>query len=282
MYVLVELAADPIVIFGVPRSGTTYLERILNSHPEVFISHETRIFGWLYNAIEVLPGDDRLLLSHREAFLARLRDVLPELIRDVYGELAPQARWWGDKNPFSAASFNAGSLALVADLFPGSRFIHIIRDGRDVVASLIAIDNEDTRSASLEGLHHVWIDLVDRGVAFGREIGPERYLELRYEDLIADDATVASNVLRFLEIDPDPAVEAFCRQQSQNRDPFSAPTRDISEGVATSNWSSVLTAQQQERSLAMLGPHLVRYGYETERSLAELTANLRQNAGRAG
>jgi len=36
-----ELAPDPIIVYGAPRSGTTYLEQILNAHPAIFISHET-------------------------------------------------------------------------------------------------------------------------------------------------------------------------------------------------------------------------------------------------
>jgi hypothetical protein len=51
---------DPIVVFGAPRSGTTYLEQILNAHPAVFISHETRVFAWLHHAL-VLTQDHRLL-----------------------------------------------------------------------------------------------------------------------------------------------------------------------------------------------------------------------------
>ena len=36
-----ELASDPIIVYGAPRSGTTYLQRLLSSHPDVYISDET-------------------------------------------------------------------------------------------------------------------------------------------------------------------------------------------------------------------------------------------------
>ena len=128
-----ELAPDPIVVFGAPRSGTTYLEEILNAHPEVFISHETRVFAWLNRSL-ALTQDHLLVANDREAFVEYLRGVFPHVIRDFYRQRAPDVRYWGDKNPHYTDPRAAGSLNMVAELFPGSLFIHIIRDGRDVVS----------------------------------------------------------------------------------------------------------------------------------------------------
>src|SRR5512145_363671 len=70
-----ELAPDPIVVYGSPRSGTSYLQQILNSHPEVCITHETRVFEWLYQAV-ALADDDRFVYNHRREFAAHLRTFL--------------------------------------------------------------------------------------------------------------------------------------------------------------------------------------------------------------
>jgi hypothetical protein len=262
---------DPIIVYGAPRSGTTYLEQILNAHPEFFISHETRIFGWLNQAVAVLPNDDRFVLNERRAFVERLRAELPPVIRAFYRNLAPEVRYWGDKNPHYAARYNAGSLDVVAELFPRSRFVHIVRDGRDVVSSLLRKRDEDGRPwvKNFEQAHQVWTVHVENGSSFGRKLPSNRYFEIRYEDLVADDVAMARELFGFLGLELHPAVEGFCRDQRDYRTPFMGPTRDLSKGVAGSDWETVLNRDQQRRSLELLGPQLVHYGYETELSLAK-------------
>jgi hypothetical protein len=264
------LAPDPIVVYGAPRSGTTYLERILNSHPAVFISHESRVFAWLYKALEVLPEDDLLVLSHREAFVDYLRTVFPGMIRDFYGDLAPEVRYWGDKNPHYADYRVRGCLEMIAELYPGSRFIHIIRDGRDVVTSLLRKKTDGRAWATFEEAHATWKWSVDLGRKFGQQLSDNRYFELRYEDLVDDDAGVAKEIFGFLAIDFDPAVEAFCLGQQAKRTPFKDPTRDWKKGVTESEWAATFSPEEQAQSLELIGQDLVWYGYETEKSLAQL------------
>jgi hypothetical protein len=237
----------------------------------VFLSHETCVFGWLYNAVEILPQDYRLVVTHHDVFVEHIRKVLPELVRDFYRGLSPNTRYWGDKNShYVGESGNVGTLQLVADVFPRSRFIHIIRDGRDVVSSMVQRPEEGKELLPFDNAHSTWAKIVDHGADFGRALPPNRYLELRYEDLIADDVATAKEIFRFLNLDLDPAVEAFCRKQQQERMPFSRPTRDLEQGAATSEWSTIFTPEEQVRSLELFGEQLVRYGYETEGSLAEL------------
>jgi sulfotransferase family protein len=266
-----ELERDPIVVYGAPRSGTTYLEQVLNSHPEVFISHETRVFAWLHHAMK-LTQDHRLVANQQEPFVEHLRSVFPEVMRDFYRQLAPPgARHWGDKNPHYADPFNHGTLDLVAELFPASRFIHIIRDGRDVVSSLTRKRwKEDKPWVTFEEAHFTWKKHVRFGRTFGESLPPTRYFELRYEDLIANDAAVAGEIFGFLGIDLDPAVEEFCRAQQASRTPFKDPMRDFGNGISASDWPRIFSLEEQARSLELIGRPLVRYGYETEESLAEL------------
>lgn len=262
--------ADPIIVYGAPRSGTTYLEQLLNSHPDVFVSHETRIFAWLHHAL-ALTQDERLIANEREAVVEHLRVAFPQVIRDLYRKLAPGARYWGDKNPHYAAPYNDGCLPLIDELFPHSRFIHIIRDGREVATSLTQKRTDNGYPwVGFEEAHRVWRRHVRLGKAFGRALPANRYYELRYEDLVANDTAQAREVFSFLGIDFHPAVEAFCQRQEAERTPFMGPTRDLRRGVATSNWKTIFSLEEQLRSLDLIGRALVRYGYETKESLAEL------------
>jgi hypothetical protein len=259
---------SPIIIYGAPRSGTTYLNKILNRHPEVFISEEARIFLWLHESLQVLPRNNELVWTHRKEFVAHLRGAFPPLIRDFYRALHPHARYWGDKYPHYASEQHAGCLDLIVALFPQTRFIHIIRDGRDVVASLLRKRHPDGRPwVDFEGAHRKWTTDVERGCAFGRSLPPARYFELRYEELIRDDEALARRLFEHLGIEIHDLVVNFCREQQRVRTPFCEPTRDLRAGVGGSDWQQVLDPRQQLRSLELLGSHLMSYGYETSASL---------------
>jgi hypothetical protein len=262
---------SPIIIFGAPRSGTTYVNRILNEHPEIFITHETRLFAWVHQSLNVLPHDDQVVLNHRDRFIKHLRSVYPDWIRDFYKTLHPHVRYWGDKNPHYADPINQGCLDTIAALFPETRFIHVIRDGRDVVSSLIRKGWVDFESA-----HQTWMSHIEIGCAFGSSQQPNRYIEVRYEDLIRDDVGGARTLFDFLGIEMHPNVVIFCQDQREQRTPLSMPTRDLSRGVAISDWATMLAPDQQLRSLALLGGHLMRYGYETAASLENIRARIVQ------
>lgn len=263
----------PIVIYGAARSGTTYLVQILNKHPEVYVSDETRIFAWAHDVLHRLTGDERTSYRKREEFVDYLRRTLPQTIRDFYRELAPEARWWGDKNPHYAHADNRGCLETILELYPQTKFLHIVRDGRDVVTSGLRGVWTD-----FESVHRMWTSHLDIGCAFGRALPSDRYFEFRYEELIADDLGVARRIFDFLGIELDPAVERFCRNQQENRTPFCTPSRDIRADVARSDWADHLTPEQQLQSLELLGEHLVRYGYETREGLDRAQAQLRNEA----
>jgi hypothetical protein len=266
-----EKEKSPIIVYGAPRSGTTYLRQLLSQHPKVFISNETRVFVWLHESLNVLTKEFHALYSERQRFVEHLREAYPELIRDFYRTLAPRARYWGDKNPHYAAPHNQGCLETIATLFPGTRFIHIVRDGRDVVSS-----NMLRGWINFENSHSEWIGHVDIGSAFGASLPPSQYFELRYEDLVQDDVGFAHQLFDFLGIEMRPKVVEFCEAQQEKRTPLSGPTRDLGSDVASSAWERLLAPDQRLCSLELLGEHLVRYGYESEASLAKAKRELEQ------
>jgi hypothetical protein len=262
---------SPIIIFGAPRSGTTYIQRLLDRHPDVCISHETRVFAWLHAAVKVLPTSDQFVVTEHDNFVAHLRTTLPDVIRNFYEQLGPNVRYWGDKNPHYADPANRGCLALIAELFPGTRFVNIIRDGRDVVASLLRRRHANGEAwADFEAAHRTWIEHLEIGRTFGARQPDDSYFEICYEDFVRDDVESARALFGFLGIDFHPSVEAFCAQQRHQRTPLSAPTRTQIGDPSTSDWSTVLTVEEQARSLEQLGAYLVRLGYETEESMGRL------------
>ncbi|MBW3665220.1 MAG: sulfotransferase [Actinobacteria bacterium] len=251
---------DPIIVLGAPRSGTTYLRAVLNSHPDVFVSHETRVFVWAHQALRVLPEDRQALLTHRDRFVDHISGVVREAIRDFYSGLAPKVTYWGDKNPHYASPRHRGCLETIQALFPGAKFLHIYRDGRDVVTSLMR-----RGWADFEGSHRTWEGHVRVAREFGTVVGDGSYFEVRYEQFIADDEGVAGQLFEFLGIPMHPATQQFCRDQTRSRTPLSAPTTDVTTletAAPNAAWNTMFeSVAERERSLSLLGPTLTELGY---------------------
>jgi hypothetical protein len=252
----------PVVIFGAPRSGTTYVNGILNAHPAVHITHETRLFVWAHLTLSTL-NNDHVALTHREQFREYLKPELAGLIRRFYVELAPTASVWGDKNPHYAAPRAEGVLETIVELFPGAKFIHVIRDGRDVVASLVRKRNPAGEPwVSFETAHRVWNSHVTTGHEFVAGAAPGTAIEVRYEELIADDVELARTMCEFVGIDLHPQIVEFCERQREQRTPLSGPTRDLSKGAQASDWETVVSEQgRRDESLDLLRENLLRFGY---------------------
>lgn len=129
----------PLFIIGAPRSGTTYLVNVLNRHPDIFLTNETRVMTWANRALNVLPKNPWILASSRDEFLAHMRKELGATIRRFYLSLgAPSFARWGDKNPhYADRKSDPDCLALINEIFPDSQFIHLVRDAPRVVESIV-------------------------------------------------------------------------------------------------------------------------------------------------
>lgn len=212
--------AFPFIV-GVGRSGTTLVRAILDTHPDIAIPGESLFIPVMVKkrtTYEVASGFrvDRFL-----EYLARHPRVrrwglpqdrvgrslrldppmtLAEAIRRVcalFAEARGKARY-GDKTP--AYVHHISSLAR---LFPEATFVHLVRDGRDVALSRL---DHPTMSASLSDLAVLWKRGVEKGRRAGRRLGPERYLEMRYEDLVKDPEKTARSLCDFIGLPFAPAM----------------------------------------------------------------------------
>ena len=103
---------------------------------------------------------------------------------------------------------NVIHIPFLARAFPEARFIHLIRDGRDVALSYL---DADFGVDSVGEAAIYWRRFVRKGRRDGRRLGP-RYREIRYEDLLADPETVLRSLCAFVEIPFDPAMLTYHRQ----------------------------------------------------------------------
>lgn len=204
-------ASDPFIfVIGHERSGTTMLRAMLDSHPELAVPPEA------HSVIPLMGRQPRPL--DLDAFLAAfatdkyfadwnlpaeavgaLRDdprvVTPaDAVAGLYHAYARAhgKERYGDKTPS-----HTFEVELLSERFPDSRFLHIVRDGRDVAASVVTMDFGASRFAEAA---RTWRRKVLRAHDGGVRLGPRRYHEIHYEDLVADPEATLREVCAFLDL----------------------------------------------------------------------------------
>ena len=222
--------AAPFFVIGFQRSGTTLLRMMLDSHPEVAIPLDVTGLWSRYaerlddydglrstDAIRRLIGDllaeERIGLWQVPLDAARLESSLTTrdyagVIAAFYGAYAHAKgkRRWGDKDPG-----NMVRLHEIYRWFPDARIVHIVRDGRDACLSQIRQEfgHSEVVSCAADWREQVWWVRCIGGI-----LGPERYHEVRYEDLLAEPEARLRALCDFLDLDYDAAMLDYHRRTS--------------------------------------------------------------------
>lgn len=192
----------PVFVVGCPRSGTTLLGACLAAHPDVAGGEESLFLLDLWRVLADLGrganrrgwaplagyvGGDELV-----AACGAMADALfcPLLARRRRARYVDHTPWYAALVPF------------ISLLYPSARFVHMLRDGRQVVRSL-----EESHASgfgwagdTVASRARLWATLVGRARRAGRALPDDRYLELRYEDLCAAPRPTLGRALDFAEL----------------------------------------------------------------------------------
>jgi hypothetical protein len=223
-------------IVGAARSGTTLLRMMMDSHPELAIPFETQLLPELMDAAKEDGSSPEslaeLLVSHRrwpdfgldademrDRFAALEPFDLAEAVRAFYRAYAnAQGKpRWGDKSPGYAMHIRR-----IAKLLPEARFVHLIRDGRDVRLSQLKRGSDHPTAA-----RHAkrWKRRVEIARTQGAEV--DHYMEVRYEHLVTDPEPELRRVCEFSELDFDPAILNYHEGADER---LAEIDRDLAEG----------------------------------------------------
>ncbi len=200
-----------VFLIGAPRSGTTWLQHMLGAHPNIVTSRETHLFSayikslwqaWSFHLRETLEDCKETGFSGLPTILTEneFDELIHEVISKVYRkiiDLKPSATTLLEKDPPYSLHID-----LIRRYSPEARFIHIIRDGRDVVASLVAASKgwgHLWAPKRIEEAATMWKDHV-LGARQAKLLG-NPYIEVRYEDLLADGSAVLKKLFDFCLIE---------------------------------------------------------------------------------
>lgn len=269
----------PFFIFGCGRSGTSLLSRMLDSHPGITVPHESHLYNRFYPLLprsadlgnprtrerllaRILATEHMRLWTPPPALGATLAAVrrpdfhgIVEALLDTWTRSQGKARW-GEKTPHHTLWWRT-----ILAGFPDLRVVHLVRDGRDVALSF--------KSAPF-GPKHVyqaarhWAHYLAAAEDACNALGPTGFLQVRYEDLLADPEGELRRICAFLGEEYHPDLLTFHRRQQsdyptdrRNADSLRRPL--LSEN--TQKWRTGLTAREVRIFEAVAGDRLERYGY---------------------
>ncbi len=293
-----EKRKDFVFVVGCPRSGTYLLVSALNSTGSVAIPIETH-FVPLFDRVKCLWGDlshvnNRTLLCEsicdfleiwnayakgdrdaeklKKCSLLAVRSALPSIVSSSssYSELvgaffsayavSQDAEIAGDKSAF----FNHMPMERLADVVSGAKFIHIVRDGRDVCLSW---RRTWFGPKTVFGAARLWTEHVRKKREWGVENG-DSYIDLKYEDFLGDPDLKMEKIKKFLQLSVDDHKsswmdDGFAQMLSEEQShsllakPIDSSNKD--------KWRTEMSRRECDLFEYVAGKELAFCGYETRR-----------------
>lgn len=284
--------AGTFFVTGVTKSGTTWLQRMLNSHPEIACGGESKLNVFLSQLGPAVAAYNEALTKtndkiYREEAIYRplgpgqAHAVMQYLFLDRLGAVQQAAaatgkaealRWIGDKDPDYKRE-----LAAWRAILPEARVVSTTRDGRDCYVSLwfhlypdrepLAAVNRADFLGRIDGHAATWRDTM---VKFRRdaEVHGGRHYAIRYESLLQDAAGEMANLFRWFGCEASPVtVKAVVGQNefavaSGGRRPGEADPRSFLRKGIAGDWKNHFDDECNRRYCDVAGEALTAAGYE--------------------
>jgi hypothetical protein len=259
-----------LFIISSGRAGTTLLRSMLVVGGQIAIPPESyvigtavrkflslSILGWadlsrlivalfeshpefpLWN-INLQPAYDAALnLPPSEQSLAR---VIDEVFKRYGQQQFPQAAIWGDQSPA-----NTLHLPRVFRTFPQAKYLHLLRDGRDVIASMVGKGDELADSTTR------WRTCIQRALALQKRLRAEQFLTVRYESLVSNPRDTLAHVCEFSGVEYLDEMLDFWRSPTTVEHKHYEHHRNLGRPVFTTSiggWQERLSPPEQEYVLS--------------------------------
>lgn len=275
-----------VFLVGCPRSGTTLLQRMVDAHPMLAALNETLWISQFYKKRRGLTAEGLVtreltphLLAHRRfermgvspEDLYRMLEAEPGMpyshfvgrLFDLYAKRQGKPLV-ADKSPGYVRS-----IPTLHELWPQARFVHLIRDGRDVCLSFLNWKKADR----IAGKYATWSEdrlatvalWWERNVRLGREAGEALesglYSELRYENLVARPAEECADLCAFLGVPYDHAMTTFHEGRTRSEPGLTTKSAWLPPTAGLRDWHTQMPPEDVERFEAVAGELLEELGY---------------------
>lgn len=272
-----------LFVVGCPRSGTNLLRTMLDRHPQLALAFDTH---FIPRVIELVSetGDppltpalvDKVIGYHRFSRLdvseaaareaANGASTYGQFVSALYGEYGQQRGkpLVGEKTPDYVLS-----LPRLHELFPWARFVHLIRDGRDVALSMLnwARDGRGPSRSALWPKQPLAVCALwwERRVRTGRRDAKAldaEYHEARYEEIVSNPREVLQGIMDFLRL-PFAEEMLISGQEEMSSDVRFVPRQSrLAPTPGLRNWRAQMKEEDAELFEAIAGGLLSELGYE--------------------
>lgn len=233
---------SPVFIIGAPRSGTTWVQRLLLSHPAICGGQESFFFEFFGPIANHFRSEEQRTERTRQVGLVcywdfeTLRYEILRLWKQTFRAIVegkPSASLLIEKTPQHAMQLDN-----IVEFIPKARFIHVIRDSRAVVTSLLAARRDGWGShwapRSARDAAILWYSLVAKARGCSHRLKKNSYIEVHYEDLKQDAVSEVERLLGFLGLDAPPKLVAeIVAEQDFERQKLLGGTPLAGRGTAT-------------------------------------------------
>ena len=282
-----DIRSRPFFILGSGRNGSTLLSLILNQHSQIFIPREQYALhyaairfqlynfliwqlvkiiigefassqnsqGWNTNFNDLYPSLNQIPKSSRS-----FQKIIDEIVFLHAKQKGVKYRIWGDKSLLTPTF-----LKFIHKVYPDSRYIFLIKDGRDVVSSFH--NAGEKYFGSLANIKHAsehWKLSIDRWKWLKKKTDPLQCHEIRFEDLVYDPEKTIKEALFFLGFKFEPEIFNY-KKEVEKRGFLDQPHhKSLSEPISSANvgkWKENLSTQQISEILPIIRSELQEYGY---------------------
>jgi hypothetical protein len=285
------VAIRPLFLLSLPRTGSTLVQRILATHPEISTAAEPWILVPLLAArrpdLPLTANWDQTTAAGIERFSARLpggagtyRDSVRAFATDLYEQASePGATYFLDKTPPYALFVDE-----LVELFPDARFLVLWRNPLSVLASVVELFYD---GRWLPGRQRLTLFDSLESLVDGYRQHADRMVAVRYDDIVQAESDAWQRIAAYLEIELDPrAFHEFDRVELVGTLGDRSGYRELSREPLTKWKATVRTPVRRawaRRYLRWIGAErLALMGYDLDTLLAELEATRVGTAGLAG
>jgi hypothetical protein len=240
--------ASPVFLVGATRSGTTLLRLMMDHHPEL------SNFGEFEYAVKWLEGDRPPLLDAYHRLLE-----MDRVFRDHGWQIDPKLAYIPLVRSFLRQAFAASRKQVpgatvhsrfdcLPIIWPQARFIHLVRDPRDVARSSIPMGWVGNVWYGAE----YWLQPVARWQQLRDTLPRDRWLQVRFEDLIQDPSGELTRICHFLGVEYSPAMLEYANDS----------TYDLPDPGLVNQWQQKLSAHEIQWVESVCHGAMHQFGYE--------------------
>jgi len=274
---------QPVFIISSGRSGTTLMRSMLAAGGQIAIPAETQILhtlptkfyatrsqGWEVQVRSIMASFEShhnfplwqvnladayrklLALPENERSLAR---IIHEVHFAYAKQAFPEAKVWGDQSPL-----HTFYLPTINRVFPSARYMHLLRDGRDVVSSMVTRHGKDYLFEAVLR----WKTSLRRINQFRKGLSTDRFIEVRYENLVREPELTLQKVCEFIGIDYTQRMLDYWKLPTTIEHKIESFHENLGKPVFDSSigkWRERLTKQQQDYVMKHLAKDLRENGY---------------------